>query len=244
MFRTITYSVLLIPFYLIFYQAGILAQEMKSEKYTIEGSNFNISSGISVSDNFRLTDLVGNAQAQIFTAKGFYRQSGFKNSAASSAFTFSISPLSLNFDKPTPGKPQEKTLQLNISNSNLIGFNITAEQNQPLITSGGTEIPDTLCNGAFNKICTSNQASAWTINRAYGFGYRISGDSKPADFKKSTYYRPLPSRSKKESPQIVLSSENRNASEGAEMIFKLNFSPKQPAGIYNNVVHFTAIPGI
>ncbi|KKS75287.1 MAG: hypothetical protein UV46_C0021G0003 [Candidatus Gottesmanbacteria bacterium GW2011_GWC2_42_8] len=82
MFRTITYSVLLIPFYLIFYQAGILAQEMKSEKYTIEGSNFNISSGISVSDNFRLTDLVGNAQAQIFTAKGFYRQSGFKNSAA------------------------------------------------------------------------------------------------------------------------------------------------------------------
>jgi len=119
----------------------VISQEMKSETYTIQGGNFNMSLGTIYSENFRLTDLVGNSQSQIFTAKGFFAQSGFLNSAASDSFSFSTSPPAISFAKPQSSKMQEKSLRLTVSNSNLLGYSITTYQNQPLTTVQKSRTP-------------------------------------------------------------------------------------------------------
>lgn len=203
-----------------------------------------MSLGTIYSENFRLTDLVGNSQSQIFTAKGFFAQSGFLNSAASDSFSFSTSPPAISFAKPQSSKMQEKSLRLTVSNSNLLGYSITTYQNQPLTTSAGTEIPDTYCSLAKKKICSSDKAAAWTSKDIYGFGYRVESPSALPDFKNPAYFRSFASKSKNGEPEKIISSFTRKLTESSEIVLRLNFSPLQPPGIYNNVIHFTALPGI
>jgi len=70
----------------------------------------------------------------------------------------------------------------------------------------------------------------------------MSGDDIPADFVDLTYFRPFADRANSESPQIVMSSIYVGRGRQSTVTYKVNISGVQPAGTYNNIITFTAIP--
>lgn len=232
-------------YYLLFVPSPpVFAQEMKSENYMIQGGNFNMTSGNKSSANFKLSDVVGQTSAQIFTSKGYIVQSGFLNGAAGELFIFTVSPPVVDFGTIYPNNFVQRKVKLSISNGNTNGYNVTAAENQPLSTSVGAEIPDTACDAASGYICTIVKANRWTDLISYGLGYSISGKTVPQDFSKANFFRPFPSLNRNEKPVQIMQSTAKKAVDQAAMTVKLNVSRQQPVGLYRNIISYTAIAGI
>ena len=70
----------------------------------------------------------------------------------------------------------------------------------------------------------------------------MAGDDVPAGFVDSTYFKQFADLSNSESPQTVMSSANVGTSRVATITYKINVSSVQPAGSYQNVILFTAVP--
>ena len=220
------------------------AQEMKSQNYVLQGGNFNITSGNKESQNFKLSDVVGQTAAGTFASKGFIINAGFLNGAAGETFSFSVSPTVIDFGNLTPETPVERTLKIKIGNGNAAGYLVTVSENQPLSTSVEAVIPDTSCDSAAGEPCTAKQASLWTKNTNYGFGYRMAGLTVPVDYTRENYYRPFPSSKRSDQPIPIMQSEAKKVIDDAIMTLKVNIGPNQPVGQYRNVLSFTALAGI
>src|SRR3989338_9087215 len=52
------------------------AQEMSSPNFRIQGGNLNMTSGNKASQNFNLSDVVGQTASSLFSSKGYLIQSG------------------------------------------------------------------------------------------------------------------------------------------------------------------------
>lgn len=241
----ISYVFLIFNFiFLILAPADLRAQVMKSENFFLQGGNFNMTSGNKSSQNFRLSDVVGQTAAGLFTSKGYIINAGFLNQAAGAFFTFTVSPATIDFGTLTPNTPVEKQILISIANGDVPGYNVKMSENQPLGTTVGAEIPDTACDGGTGDPCTKAQASLWTGNGAYGFGYRIEGKTVPVDFEKEGYYRPFPATRRNEPQALIMESKARKVADTATMTVRVNVSPNQPVGQYRNVLSFTALAGI
>ena len=70
----------------------------------------------------------------------------------------------------------------------------------------------------------------------------MSGDDVPADFVGSTYFRQFADRSNSETQTTIMSSVNVGRERTATITYKVNISSVQPAGTYQNVIMFTAVP--
>lgn len=220
------------------------AQEMKSDNYTIQGGNFNMTSGNKSSAGFKLSDVVGQTSAIIFTSKGYIVQSGFLNGAAGEVFLFTVSPTVVNFGTIYPNNFSERKVKLTVGNGNTNGYIVTVIENQPLSTSVEAQIPDTGCDGASGYICTISAANRWTDPVSYGLGYRMSGKTVPKDFSGANFFRPFASLARNEKSVRIMQSEIRKAMDTAAMTLKLNIDRQQPVGLYRNIIQFTAIAGI
>lgn len=225
-------------------QSRALAQSMSSENYQIQGGDFNIGGGQSTSENFKLSDSIGQSAALEFTAKGYIVRSGFQNSQALSSLTFSVSPNSIDFGPLLWQKPQEKSLILSVANGNSTGYIVKVAQNRNLTSLNEAEIPDTLCSTDKKNFCKQDKADAWTSGESYGFGYRMEGKNVPEDFYGDFNFRPFPAIAKKEPYQIILESNLTKVNDTAKMILKINISQSQPVGVYRNILSFTALPGL
>lgn len=237
----ITFSIIL--YYLFFIPDFIFAQEMSSQNFRIQSGNLNMTSGSKSSANYQLSDVVGQNAATVFTSKGYIIQSGFLNSAAGSVFSLSIQPQYIDFGNILPNSPVEKTVQITIANGDVPGYSITVAQNQPLQTSAGAQISNTVCDNNA-KPCTTTKAAIWETPGIYGFGYNISGNSIARDFLDEKYFRPFADLSKKENPATIMLSQQRKVVDQTTMRLKLHISPDQPVGQYKNSLNFTAIAGI
>lgn len=219
----------------------VYAQErVQSENYRIIFPNFNSGAGIPSSDNYYLNTTIGQTAPGLFSSTGFRVKSGFQYINSIIPFSFSVSDIQINFGVLTPGTPSTDTSILTVSAGGAGGYTVKASENNPLKTSDGSNtIIDTLCDST----CSETSAGTWTSNSRYGFGFNMSGDDIPADFVNTDYFRQFSDRNSAENPAIIMSSINVGRERTATITYKVNVSGVQPAGTYQNIITFTAIPG-
>ena len=222
-----------------------VADDMSSQNFKIQGGNFNMTSGNKASQNYKLSDVVGQVSAGVFGSKGYIIQSGFLNGAAGEVFSFSVTPNAVDFGNIIPQVPIEKKIRITIANGNMPGYSVSVTENQPMSTLAGAEIAGTICDTEDkNPPCTNSTASKWVKNATYGFGYRMEGRTVPQDFTKDNFYRPFPSTKQGEQAALVMKSEAKKVVDQGNMTLRLNVDKSQPVGQYRNVLTFTAMAGI
>lgn len=240
-----TISVIIIIIFITFISdLSANAQEMQSQNFKIQGGNFNMTSGNKASQNYKLSDVVGQTAAGLFASKGYLIQAGFLNAAAGEALSFSVYPSVADFGNLTPNNPVERSLRITIGNGNATGYSVRVSENQPLSTLAGAEIADTVCNSGKDGACTIISAAKWSDNSSYGFGYKISGRTIPQDFNKESFYRPFPATRRNENPILIMQSAAKKVVDQATMTLRINIGPNQPVGQYRNVLSFSALVGI
>lgn len=228
----------------------ILAQEkVRSTDYNIQFPNLNSGAGIPSSSNYTLNSTLGQTVQGIFSSSGYTVRSGFQYIQTIIPFTFELSKTLINFNTLTPGTPSTDNMDLTVKAGGAGGYSVKVIENHQLRKSTDlTVIPDTQCD---TGPCTESSAENWTSSSTYGFGYNMQGDDVPGDFATSNDYRPFPDESAPDSPATVMTKSEvtwdypNNAwpwESIATITYKVNISSTQPAGLYQNVITFIAIP--
>lgn len=214
---------------------------MESDSYKLKFPNLNMTSGSKSSDNYNILDTVGQTAPGEYKSSGFYVKAGFPYIKTIIAFAFTISDLSIDFGTLTPGvfPSPLPTNTLTVSSGGAGGYSVVANENHPLQLQGtATNIPDTNCNVS----CSETSAGVWNLTTKYGFGYNMSGNDVPAAFVDSTYFKQFADQASLETSQIVMSSSNVGKNRVATVTYKVNVSPTQSAGDYDNSLMFLATP--
>lgn len=201
--------------------------------------NLNSGAGIPSSSNYSVSSTIGQTSAGLYSSSGYRVKSGFQYIYSIIPFSFAISSVSINFGHLVSQTPVTATNTLTIASGGAGGYQVKASENNPLkVGSTSRTIPNTACNVS----CTNTAAGIWNSNTKYGFGFNMSGQDIPADFTDLTYFRPFADRGSSESPQIVMSSIYVGRGRQSTVTYKVNVSGVQAAGIYNNIITYTAIP--
>jgi hypothetical protein len=216
--------------------------EVTSPNYIIQLPGFNSGAGIPVSTHYSISSTIGQTTQGIASSSGYLVRSGFQYIYSIIPFSFSISSISINFGNLLAQSPVPISETLTVSSGGAGGYQVKASENHPLkASSSAATIPDTSCDTS----CDETTAAAWILNTKYGFGFNMSGDdipTGPTGFAGLTYYRQFADRSISEVPQIVMSSIYVGKSRQSTVTYKVNIAGTQPAGVYNNVIEYTALP--
>jgi len=219
------------------------ADNYESERYRIQYGAVNIGGENSLmSGGYNLSVSLGQNAAGEFQSSGYVVKAGFQYLHSIIPFRFTISNTNMNFGTILPQVPATQQTVLTISSGGAGGYQVTAQEATPLKTLAAVTIPDTVCNEGSNS-CTEGAAGVWNRKDSYGFGYNMTGDDIPSDFKNNNYYRPFPDASTKETAENIMTNENGNIYRQATVTFKVNISPIQAAGSYQTIVKFIATPG-
>lgn len=231
---------LLLVFCFLFFVPVCYAQErIESPNYRIVFPNFNSGAGIPSSDNYILNTTIGQNAPGLYSSSGYRVKAGFQYINSIIPFSFSISDIQINFGTLTPQTPSTDTSTLTISAGGAGGYIVKASENHPMQTSDASDsIIDTLCD----TTCSETTAASWTSSTKYGFGFNMTGDDISADFTNSNYYRQFADRSNSEAQATIMSSSNVGRERTATITYKVNISGVQPAGTYQNIIMFSAIP--
>jgi len=220
----------------------IKAVSMDSSSFRIESASINNAAGNKTSDNYKLSDTLGQLAAGEFSSTGYIVKAGFQYLHSIIPFRFSISNININLGTLMPNTPSTDTTTLTVYFGGAGQYQVTAAEIGKLRTlNDAANIPNTSCNGGADT-CTTSQAKVWTSSTAYGFGYNMTGNDIPSDFINSTYYRPFADRNLSEAEAVVMSSPNVGKNRASTMTFKANISNVQPAGSYQTVINFVATP--
>lgn len=232
---------LFLLFFLPCFLSPVLAQEkIESDNYRIQFPNFNSGAGIPTSSGYKLDSTLGQGAPGLYSSAGFRVKAGFQYIHSIIPFSFSVSDIQINFGTLTPDTPSTDSSTLTVSAGGAGGYSVKASENNPLKTFNGVNtIPDTLCDST----CSETTAGVWTSSTKYGFGFNMAGDDIPADFTNSTYFRQFADTNSAESKATIMTSVNVGRSRVATITYKINVSDIQPAGTYQNIIMFTAIPG-
>lgn len=229
-----------ICFFLVLFSLPIYAQErIESPNYRIQFPNLNSGAGIPSSSGYKLDSTIGQSVAGRFTSAGYIARAGFQYIHSIIPFSFSVSDIQKNFGVLTPNTPSTSSSTIIVSAGGAGGYSVKAHENNPLKTSDGSDIIiDTLCD----TTCSETTAATWTSGTKYGFGFNMDGNDIPADFTNTTYFRQFSDASSLESPATIMTSANVGSSRTATITYKVNVSSVQPAGTYQNIITFIAIP--
>jgi len=212
---------------------------IQSQNHIIQMPNLNSGAGIPTSDRYQIGTTIGQTAPGLYTSDGYYVKSGFQYIYSIIPFSFTISSTSINFGHLVPQTEATASGTLTVSSGGAGGYQVKASEDHPLKVIGTTStIPNTNCDTS----CTNTTAGVWISSSRYGFGFNMSGNDIPADFTDLTYYRPFANRAVPEDPQIVMSSIYVGRGRQSTVTYKVNISGTQPAGTYNNIITFTAIP--
>jgi len=213
---------------------------MESDSYKLKFPNLNMTSGSKSSANYNILDTVGQTAPGEYASSGFYVKAGFPYIKTIIAFAFTISDLSIDFGTLTPSTFSSLTNTLTVSSGGAGGYAVTANEDHPLqLQNTATNIPDTTCDLG---TCSETTAGVWTNTGKYGFGYNMSGDDVPAAFINSTYYKQFANKAGLETSQVVMQNSNVGKNRVATVTYKVNISPTQSAGDYDNSLMFLATP--
>ena len=226
---------------LFFSSKKVIAQTFDSTNFHIDFGNFNMTGGKKTSSTYTLTDSVGQNAPGQYDSAGFTVKAGFQYIYENSIpFSFQISNLDLNFGNLVPNVGSTLTNTLTISTPTAHGYDILSIANNPLKTiGGGITIPDTKCD---SSSCSESVSDVWTNNSTYGFGFNANGDGTSSFFANSTYFRQFANNSAGETAKILMSESSPVEDHIATITYKVNISPAQTAGTYQNSINFIAVP--
>lgn len=224
------------------------SQSFDSATYHIDWGNFNMTSGKKTSNNFQLTDTVGQNAPGQFDGNGYTVKAGFQYIYDTfEKFSFSISDIDLDFGSlnPTVGSTQTNTITITTPSGK--GYEIMAIANHPLQSINSNTIPDTNCN----TTCSTSNSGIWDLSDKYGFGFNalginssgtVTGVGTSNYFSDETFYRPFADLSQSQSPVTFMSEDLPVKNHSAKITYKINISTYQPAGSYENLINLIAIP--
>ena len=219
------------------------AIDMNSDSYQIQWPNINIGGGRKTKEgSYTLTDTIGQFAPGRYTSDGYIVRAGFQYIHSILPFSFTVSDLSIDFGSLTPQSPSSQTNNLTVSAGGAGGYQVLAFEDNQLRSNQNDDIADTTCD---DTTCTETNASAWTQNTIYGFGYRMDADNDniPAVFQDNpTYYKQFANKELSENAQVVMSSDSATLSATATVTYKVNIDTIQPAGDYENSITFIAVP--
>ncbi|MFA5750052.1 MAG: hypothetical protein WC895_02435 [Candidatus Shapirobacteria bacterium] len=237
-------------FLCLIFPINIVAQSFTSPSYQIQWGNFNMTGGKKTSATFILTDSVGQNTPGKFTNTGFVIKSGFQYAYdLYQPFSFKIDNLDLDFGHLVPQVGSTQTNIITITTPSSHGYDILSSENHPLLTSNfSTTIPDTTCD---NGTCNQSTSAVWTDSTKYGFGFNAIGINSSGVvtdigtsnfFIDDTYYRQFANLQASETPQVFMSETKPVKDHSAKITYKINISPYQSSGFYQNSINFIAIP--
>jgi hypothetical protein len=221
---------------------------MESENYWITWPNLNMVAGSTTSPGYRMGVTGGQTAPGLYSSLGYKIRAGFQYIHSIIPFSFRLSDIALSFGTLTAQDlNNEKTLTLTVSSGAAGGYQILVRENDHLNSTAGSEIIDTSCDSA-DECDYQTDAGAWTENITYGFGYNMSGTDVPTEFGGNKFKRfanaaNLPT----ETPTKVMGLTPLEGHEAARekisvMTARINVDHIQPAGFYQNILTFTAIP--
>ena len=233
-------AILHFTFY-IFNLSAVRASTMFSDSYEIQMGNLNMGAGRKDSENYALTDTMGQIAPGQYGETGYIVLAGFQYISSIIPFTFTISDLSIDFGSLTVDYFNEQINNLTISNGSARGYEVTVLANKQLTPQSASTIPKTTCG---DPACTTSKAEEWTSTDYYGFGFNVDGDEKASDFTNSTYFRPFPDEDSSDSAQKVMEGTVVGTNKKVDITYRINISALQTAGDYENFLTFTAAPKI
>ena len=239
---------ILLTSYFIYQYQPIQAQHFQSDSFVIDWGNFNMTSGSKTSQSYNLTDTVGQNAPGEYSKNGYIVKSGFQYIYDTlGQFTFIIDDLTIDFGTLIPQIGSTASNIITISTPSGRGYQIMASENHPLQINSSLQIPDTLCDSG---PCSESSSGPWANNDTYGFGFNAIGiDSSGVAtnigtsdyFLNDTLWRQFADISSLETPQIIMSENISVKDRSARITYKVNISPVQPAGNYENGINFTAV---
>jgi len=218
----------------------IHAQHFTSDSYIIDWGNFNMTSGHKSSTNYHLTDTVGQNAPGLSEKNGIRVKAGFQYIYdMSSAISFTIDKLNIDFGTLVPGIGVTDTNLLTVTTPSGRGYQIMAQENHPLWINSSNFIANTTCDA---NDCTPTLSAPWTSSDKYGFGYNVTGIGATAYFLTSTHFRPFADFSQNQEPAIIASESSPVKNREAMVTYRVLVSPLQSAGIYENYITYTLVP--
>jgi hypothetical protein len=218
----------------------IHAQHFTSDSYIIDWGNFNMTSGHKSSTNYHLTDTVGQNAPGLSEKNGIRVKAGFQYIYdMSSAISFTIDKLNIDFGTLVPGIGVTDTNLLTVTTPSGRGYQIMAQENHPLWINSSNFIANTTCDA---NDCTPTLSAPWTSSDKYGFGYNVTGIGATAYFLTSTHFRPFADFSQNQEPAIIASESSPVKNREAMVTYRVLVSPLQSAGNYENYITYTLVP--
>lgn len=237
--KLIIFLALFTAFYMFPTTVTYAQANMESDNYRIQFPNFNSGAGIPSSTNYKLDSTLGQGAPGLYSSAGYLVRAGFQYIHSIIPFSFSVSDIQINFGTLMPNTPATDSSTLIVSAGGAGGYSVKASENNPLkISDGASAIPDTLCDST----CSETAAAVWSSSTKYGFGFNMNGNDVPTDFTDATYFRQFADESSAESKATIMTSVNVGTTRTATITYKINISNTQPAGTYQNIIKFTAIP--
>ncbi len=155
-------------------------------------------------------------------------------------FAFSLSSDSVHFGDIEAGDPLLRTQSISVSPGAARGFQVLAQQDQPLTNSSGIQIPNTSCDSGS---CTDILSDSWELPLTYGLGYtcrNVNSRSCDPTFGDNLYKRFSTASFNEQPSQMLYSSEGKKSESVIE--YKLNISSTQAKGPYSNTVNYIFVP--
>lgn len=214
----------------------VAADTMENSNYILHGSNLNSITGDN-SMNKPFPESAARVSDTNFTVR-----SGFGDAGPGTKFTFTVSPVEIDFGTIVPGEPVSRTNTLSITKSPNLSYQITVFENHVLKMSQGQAIPDTTCD---DGACSEVSASGWSNPLTYGFGYRcenVTGSDCSADFSQSMAYKHFANDEAHESAQVILKSSGTRRAAQSQITYKVNVAATQASGEYQNTIMYIASP--
>lgn len=220
---------------------NIYGINMESSKFKMESASVSTAAGTKSSDNYQLSDTIGQTIAGQFASNGYIIKAGFQYIKSIIPFRFTVSNTNVNLGTLIPNTFSTSQITLKVDFGSAGEYQVLAYEENPIKNPNGDTIPDTSCNGGSNT-CNKSLAKVWDSTSAYGFGFNMSGDDIPSDFINSSYFRPFANKENGDDPVLIMSSTNVGRSRQSTLTFKANVSSIQPAGSYQTVIHFITTP--
>lgn len=213
----------------------IYGQHFESNNYNIDWGNFNMTSGRKTSSNYSLTDTVGQNAPGEYTKTGYKLKSGFQYIYPFDEFSFEIDNLNIDFGTLTSNVASTATSILTITTPSGHGFQITTHENNSPKLDTGTTIPDV---SGDNSLASEITPDLWQNANTYGFGFNANTTYFPT----TNHFKQFANISQSKSPQIIDSSTTPIKDHETIITYKINISPIQASGTYQNYIVYTAIP--
>lgn len=218
------------------------ADNLSSPGYRVQMGTINITGGNKTGGGYKLSDTVGQTFQGLFSDSGYKVRAGFQYARTTKPFSFKIDRLAVSLGSLTPNLFTLATNTLTVGTGGAFGYSVKAIENHALqVGDTAVTIPDTACDPI--SACSINDATPWVSTTAYGFGYNISGDDVDiSDFVDSTYFRPFANNTLGHDPVIIMRKTGATENSAATVTYKVNISPTQTAGEYENAIQYLALP--